>query len=64
MGDVSESELYDAFAEQATAFQKGLADAVCIETMSALDEADIISTNCGTTPQHISAIAAAVKNMR
>ena len=41
MGDVSEAELYDAFAEQAVAFQKGMADAVCIETMSALDEAAI-----------------------
>jgi 5-methyltetrahydrofolate--homocysteine methyltransferase len=39
MGDVSEDELYDAFREQATALEKGGADAVCIETMSALDEA-------------------------
>lgn len=39
--DVSEDELYAAFAEQARALEKGGADAVCIETMSALDEATI-----------------------
>jgi 5-methyltetrahydrofolate--homocysteine methyltransferase len=41
MGDVTEDELYDAFKEQAVAFEKGGADAVCIETMSAVDEASI-----------------------
>ncbi|HJO95120.1 MAG TPA: homocysteine S-methyltransferase family protein [Victivallales bacterium] len=41
MGDVSEKELYDAFKEQAAALEKGGADAACIETMSALDEAVI-----------------------
>ena len=39
MGDVTESELYDAFREQAVALEKGGADAVCIETMSDADEA-------------------------
>ncbi len=39
MGDVSEQDLYDAFKEQAVALEKGGADAICIETMSALDEA-------------------------
>jgi len=39
MGDVTEEELYNAFREQAEAFAKGGADAVCIETMSAVDEA-------------------------
>jgi 5-methyltetrahydrofolate--homocysteine methyltransferase len=39
MGDVSENEVYDAFAEQATALADGGADACCIETMTALDEA-------------------------
>ena len=39
MGDVSESELYDAFCEQLTALEQGGADACCIETMSAIDEA-------------------------
>ena len=41
MGDVTEEELYDAFREQITAFERGGADAVCIETMSALDEAEL-----------------------
>jgi len=39
MGDVTESELYDGFCEQLTALEKGGADACCIETMSAIDEA-------------------------
>ena len=41
MGDVTEQELYDAFKEQAVALESGGADAVCIETMSAIDEATI-----------------------
>jgi 5-methyltetrahydrofolate--homocysteine methyltransferase len=41
MGDVTEQELYDAFKEQITALEKGGADAVCIETMSDLDEAKL-----------------------
>jgi 5-methyltetrahydrofolate--homocysteine methyltransferase len=41
MGDVTEEELYNAFKEQAMALEKGGADAACIETMSALDEAEI-----------------------
>ena len=41
MGDVSERELYSAFKEQAIAFENGGADAVCIETMSDLDESRI-----------------------
>ncbi len=39
MEDVTEQELYDAFKVQAMALEKGGADAVCIETMSAIDEA-------------------------
>lgn len=39
MEDVTEEGLYDAFREQAVALEKGGADAVCIETMSAIDEA-------------------------
>ena len=39
MGDVTEEEFYDCFKEQATALEKGGADAVCIETMSDADEA-------------------------
>ena len=41
MGDVTEEELYDAFREQAVALERGGADAICIETMSALDEASL-----------------------
>ena len=41
MGDVSENEMYDAFAEQVHALEQGGADAICIETMSALDEAEL-----------------------
>jgi 5-methyltetrahydrofolate--homocysteine methyltransferase len=41
MGDVTEDELYDGFKEQAIALAKGGADAICIETMSALDEASL-----------------------
>lgn len=41
MGDVTEDDLYTAFREQAVALEKGGADAVCIETMSALDEATL-----------------------
>ncbi len=40
MGDVTEQDLYNAFKEQVVALEKGGADAVCIETMSALDEAE------------------------
>lgn len=39
MGDVTEGELYEAFLEQMAALAEGGADAVCIETMSAIDEA-------------------------
>ena len=41
MGDVTEEELYNGFKEQAVALEKGGADAICIETMSALDEATL-----------------------
>jgi len=39
MGDVTEEELYDAFKTQIIALEKGGADAICIETMSDIDEA-------------------------
>ncbi len=39
--EVTEAELYDAFKEQVVALEKGGADAVCIETMSDMDEAAI-----------------------
>ncbi len=41
MGDVTEQELEDAFAEQAIALQQGGADACCIETFAAIDEATL-----------------------
>jgi len=51
MGDVTEEELYNAFKTQVIALEKGGADAVCIETMSDIDEA-------------LSAIRAAKENTR
>jgi len=41
MGDVSGQQVYDAFSEQAISLEEGGANALIIETMSALDEADI-----------------------
>jgi 5-methyltetrahydrofolate--homocysteine methyltransferase len=41
MEEVSEEEMYAAFKEQVVALEKGGADAICIETMSALDEAEL-----------------------
>jgi 5-methyltetrahydrofolate--homocysteine methyltransferase len=41
MGDVTEEALYEAFKQQSIALEKGGADAVCIETMSDIDEAVI-----------------------
>jgi 5-methyltetrahydrofolate--homocysteine methyltransferase len=41
MGDVTEQELEDAFAEQAVALEEGGADACCIETFAAIDEATL-----------------------
>ncbi len=39
MGDVTETELFDSFTEQAAALEKGGADIIIVETMSAADEA-------------------------
>jgi 5-methyltetrahydrofolate--homocysteine methyltransferase len=41
VGDVTEQQLYDSFKEQVVALEKGGADALCIETMSAIDEATL-----------------------
>ncbi len=52
IGDVTETELYDAFSQQAIALEKGGADIIIIETMSAVDEASLAvkaardKTNC------------------
>lgn len=40
MGDITVNDLYDSFKQQAIAFEAGGADAVCIETFYALDEAE------------------------
>src|SRR5512147_138618 len=39
MGEVPEEKVFDGFRIQVEALSKGGADAVCIETMSAIDEA-------------------------
>lgn len=41
MGDITEEELSNVFAEQAKALEDGGADAIMVETMSAIDEAVI-----------------------
>lgn len=41
MGDVTENELYDGFCQQVIALEKGGADIIIIETMSAIDEASL-----------------------
>ncbi|MFC1497474.1 homocysteine S-methyltransferase family protein [Verrucomicrobiota bacterium] len=41
MGDVTEEDLYEVFKEQVQALEKGNADACCIETFAAIDEAEI-----------------------
>ncbi|MBN2738164.1 MAG: homocysteine S-methyltransferase family protein [Spirochaetales bacterium] len=41
MGEVSPEELYQGFLIQAEALAKGGVDAICVETMSALDEAEL-----------------------
>jgi 5-methyltetrahydrofolate--homocysteine methyltransferase len=41
MGDVTEDELFEAFREQAEALESGGADAICVETMSDLKEAEL-----------------------
>jgi len=40
-GDTTENELYDVFSEQAVALETGGADIIIVETMSALDEAEL-----------------------
>lgn len=41
LGEVGEAEMYDAFVEQITALEEGGAEAVIIETMTALEEATL-----------------------
>ncbi len=49
MGDVTEEELSEAFAEQAQALAAGGADGLVIETMSDLEEAKLALTACKAT---------------
>lgn len=46
MGEVSEDTLYSGFCIQAEALKKGGVDAICVETMSALDEACLAIRAC------------------
>lgn len=52
IGDVTPEEMYDAYKDQAIALEKGGADAICVETMSDIDESVIAikaireNTNC------------------
>ncbi len=39
MGDITEGQMYETFSEQCKVLEKGGADAIIIETMTALDEA-------------------------
>lgn len=39
LGDVTEEEIYEAYREQLVALERGGADACCIETFAAIDEA-------------------------
>jgi 5-methyltetrahydrofolate--homocysteine methyltransferase len=41
MGDVSEDEMYEGFKQQAKALETGGVDAICMETMSDVDEATL-----------------------
>jgi 5-methyltetrahydrofolate--homocysteine methyltransferase len=49
MGDVPEQKLFEGFCIQAEALKKGGVDAICIETMSALDEACLAIRAAKTT---------------
>ena len=49
MGEVEENELYEGFLEQAKGLTDGGVDAFCIETFSALDEAELAIKACKTT---------------
>ncbi len=56
MGDVSEDELYAAFKEQAVALSEAGADVICIETMTALDEA-VIATRAAKENTNLEVIS-------
>ena len=56
MGEVTEEELYEAFKEQAVALAEAGADALCIETMTALDEI-VIATRAARENTSLEVIA-------
>ena len=57
-GEVTEDDLYAAFKEQAMALAKGGAEALCIETMSATDEAAIaVARRARTRTARLSALS-------
>jgi len=41
LGDISPSEVYDGYALQASALQRGGVDAICVETMTDIEEATL-----------------------
>ena len=41
LGDITEDQLYNGFKDQAIALADGGADAICVETMSAIDESQL-----------------------
>lgn len=57
MGEVSEEELYEGFKEQCMALAEAGADVICIETMTALDEA-VIATRAAKENTHLEVITA------
>lgn len=56
LGGVTEKDFYNAFRDQAVALEKGGADAICIETMSALDEA-VMAIKAAKENTHLEVIA-------
>jgi len=55
MGDVTEEEIYGAYKEQAIALEAGGADACCIETFMALDEA-LLAVKAASENTHLEII--------
>jgi len=56
LGGVTEKDFHNAFRDQAVALEKGGADAICIETMSALDEA-VMAIKAAKENTHLEVIA-------
>jgi len=56
LGETSEDELYEAFKEQCVSLAEAGADAICIETMTALDEA-VLAIKAAKWNTHLDVIA-------